>query len=239
MNEDGGFFMKRRRTKHRRRSDPDRVKRCLGLCLLLCGLLAILAFFNGVLGPALSSVAEIQVRNMIHRSINEAVAEEFMSEEAGGRLMQVETASDGQVTMIQADMAAVNRMTVGLTGRIQEKIAQMGEERLRIPLGSIFGSQILSQVGPSMELRVVPVGTADVGFKTEFESSGINQTRHRIYLTVNSTARILVPFTMAKVETENEILMAETVIVGDTPQSYVFVPEESILDGMDSGAGEE
>lgn len=231
--------MKRRRTKYRRRSDPDRIKRYLGLCLLLCGFLAILAFFNGVLGPAFSSVAELQVRTMINRSINEAVAEEFMNEETGGQLMQMETASDGQVTMLQADMAAVNRMTSGLTGRIQEKISQMGEERLNIPLGSIFGSQILSQIGPSMNLRVIPVGTTDVSFKTEFESSGINQTRHRIYLTVNSTARILAPFTMAKVETENEILMAETVIVGDTPQSYVFVPEESILDGMDSGTGEE
>lgn len=231
--------MKRRREKHHRRSGIKQAERCFGLGILLCVLLAILSFTNGVLGPALTSMAEIQVKNMMNKSINEAIAEEFMSQEAGGKLMQVETVAEGQVTMIQADMAAVNRMTIGLTRRIQEKIGKMQEERLKIPLGSIFGSQILSQVGPFMELRVIPVGTADVGFKTEFESSGINQTRHRIYLTVHSTAKILVPFTMAKVQTENEILMAETVIVGDTPQSYVFVPEESILDGVDSSVGEE
>ena len=223
----------------RKRTDPDRVERCLGLCLLVCGFLVLLSFYRGILGPALSSVAELQVRTMINRSINEAVAEEFLSDDVNGTLMRVETAADGTVTMIQADMAAVNRMTARLTGKIQERVAQMGEERVSVPFGSVFGSQILSQMGPSLELRVIPAGTADVSFKTEFESSGITQPRHRIYLTVNSTARILAPFTLTRVETEQEILVAETVIVGDTPQSYVFVPEESILDGMDSSVEDE
>ena len=121
-------------------------------------------------------------------------------------------------------------MVAELTGKIQTKIGNLGEEQIRVPWGNVLGSQILTQMGPDMKMRVIPVGTAEVGFKTEFESSAINQTRHRIYLDVRCMARILAPFTMAKVETKSEILIAETVIVGDTPQSYVFVPEESILD---------
>ena len=144
--------------------------------------------------------------------------------------MEVRSTSEGGVTMIRADMASVNRVYARLTGRIQERIAALGEDRITVPLGNVLGSQILAQMGPSMELRVIPVGTAEVGFKTEFESSAINQTRHRIYLEVDCTARILAPFSMTKVTTHHEILLAETVIVGDTPQSYVFVPEESILD---------
>ena len=212
------------------RKDRDRVGRILGLCLLLCMISVIFSFFNSVLGPTLGSVAEIHVRSMIHRSVNDAVAEEFLGDRGQEPLMEVRSTSEGGVTMIRADMASVNRVYARLTGRIQERIAALGEDRITVPLGNVLGSQILAQMGPSIELRVIPVGTAEVGFKTEFESSAINQTRHRIYLEVDCTARILAPFSMTKVTTHHEILLAETVIVGDTPQSYVFVPEESILD---------
>ena len=147
--------------------------------------------------------------------------------------MQVQRDLDGGITMVQADMEAVNKVTSSLTERIQKNIGGLREERIYVSLGNVIGSQILAQMGPSMELRIIPVGTAEVGFKTEFESSAVNQTRHRIFLDVHCTARILAPFTMTKVETHQEILLAETVIVGDTPQSYVVVPEESILDVVD------
>ncbi|MBQ8589157.1 MAG: sporulation protein YunB [Firmicutes bacterium] len=215
------------------RKDRDHVGRVLGLCLLLCFLSVIFSFFNSVLGPTLGAIAELHVRTMIHRSVNEAVAEEFPAGRTKTGLMGVQSSSDGKVTMIQADMTEVNQITASLTGKIQKKVASLGEERISVPLGNVLGSQILAQMGPSMELRVIPVGTAEVGFKTDFESSAINQTRHRIYLEVRCTARIMAPFSVTKIETENEILLAETVIVGDTPQSYVFVPEESILDVID------
>ncbi len=212
------------------KQDRTRVVRILLICLILCILTFTTTVFHKVLEPALASVAELHVKTMIHRSVNEAVMESFRNGNLDRQLMQVKTAGDGHVTMIQADMAAVNEVVSVLTGNIQTKIRNMGEERINVPWGNVLGSQILTQMGPNMKMRVIPVGTAEVGFKTEFESSAINQTRHRIYLEVHCTARILAPFTMAKVETDSEILMAETVIVGDTPQSYVLVPEESILD---------
>ena len=212
------------------KQDRTRVSRILWVCLILSIAALFISVFNRILEPVLGSVAELHVKTMIHRSVNEAVAESFSDGSLDLQLMQVKTAGNGHVTMIQADMAAVNEVVSVLTGRIQSKIGGLGEERISVPWGNVLGSQILTQMGPNMKMRIIPVGTAEVGFKTEFESSAINQTRHRIYLEVHCTARILAPFTMEKVETKSEILMAETVIVGDTPQSYVFVPEESILD---------
>ncbi len=227
--------MERRRARGRykkRTADRTAVRRYLLFCCCLCVLGILLTATGGVLGPAISSAAELQVRNMITKSINQAVAEEMLSGEISGQLIQVQTGADG---MIQADTIAMNRMAASLTGRIQERITSLGEESIAIPFGSVFGSQLLSQIGPKLKLKVVPIGAAEVGFKTEFESSGINQTRHRIYLEVSSTARILAPFSLAKIQTSDVILVAETVIVGDVPQSYVFVPENDILDGLDSG----
>ncbi|MBO5667206.1 MAG: sporulation protein YunB [Firmicutes bacterium] len=212
------------------KGDRRRVARMLGISLILCILALATSTINRILEPSLGSVAELQVKSMIHRSVNEAVAESFSEGRMDRQLMQVTTAGDGHVTMIQADMAVMNEVASVLTGRIQNKISSLGEECITVPWGNVLGSQILTQMGPKLKLRVIPIGMAEVGFKTEFESSAINQTRHRIYLEVCCTARILAPFTLAKVETTSQILMAETVIVGDTPQSYVFVPEESILD---------
>ena len=128
--------MERRRARGRykkRTADRTAVRRYLLFCCCLCVLGILLTATGGVLGPAISSAAELQVRNMITKSINQAVAEEMLSGEISGQLIQVQTGADGQVTMIQADTIAMNRLAASLTGRIQERITSLGEESIAIP----------------------------------------------------------------------------------------------------------
>ena len=44
---------------------------------------------------------------------------------------------------------------------------------------------------------------------------------------------MLAPFTDSEITVTNTVLVAETVILGQVPDSYVVVPEESILDAME------
>ena len=67
-------------------------------------------------------------------------------------------------------------------------------------------------------------------FETEFESQGINQTKYKIYIVLESSVQILQPFSKESVKITNKVLISEAVIVGDVPDSYVNVPKEDILD---------
>ena len=64
-----------------------------------------------------------------------------------------------------------------------------------------------------------------MNFKTDFEDAGINQTRHRIYLEVNTKVKVVIPLTTDTKEVKAEIPICETVIIGDVPNSYINIPK--------------
>ena len=113
---------------------------------------------------------------------------------------------------------------------MQGRYKEMKPVSLQVPVGSIVGSQILSQIGPYVDLKVLPIGMSRVNFKTEFESMGINQTKYKVYLEMDSQARVLAPFTINNINVQNTILVAEAIIVGKVPNAYINVPEDGVLD---------
>ena len=56
--------------------------------------------------------------------------------------------------------------------------------------------------------------------ESELISSGINQTLHRMYLQVNCNVNLLTPFHTIGENISNQILIAEAIIVGTTPDTY-------------------
>ncbi|MDD4797901.1 MAG: sporulation protein YunB, partial [Eubacteriales bacterium] len=99
-----------------------------------------------------------------------------------------------------------------------------------IPIGSVLGSQLLSGRGPLIYVRIIPVGSVITIFNTEFENAGINQTRYRIIMNADTSVRIVMPGGGQKVEISAEIPVAEAIIVGDVPGSFVQVDDTSKLD---------
>jgi sporulation protein YunB len=84
--------------------------------------------------------------------------------------------------MLQANTMSMNRIAAETALRIQESLRQMGTKKVGIPLGSVLGSEIFANLGPSFNIDILPMGTVIVDFITDFEEAGINQTRHKIYL---------------------------------------------------------
>lgn len=74
-----------------------------------------------------------------------------------------------------------------------------------------------------MLVKVVPVGSVSSEFVTEFRTAGINQTRHKVYIRIRANMRIVIPTGAREVEVVAQVPVAETVIVGQVPQSYVNV----------------
>lgn len=187
-----------------------------------------------VINPELASVAELKVKSMMAKNVNEAVREKFTGEDVNAEdLFQVTKDDNGKIAMVQTNATAMNRLSSDLTYRIQSKISGLKDEKVDVPIGAALGSSILSQTGPSFHLKIIPLASAKVNYKTEFEGAGVNQTRHKLYLQVDCSAKILAPFTEKEVELHSQILVAETIVVGDVPQSYIVVPQDKVLDALD------
>lgn len=220
-----------RRQAKRGREIRGRLFILLIVFLLLLGYGFI--FMNRIVKPTIISIGETKAKAMLTQVVNDVVREKFTEDVQSGNLLNIKTDDEGKVTMVQADSAAMTRLSYDLAGRIQSRIKHMDEEKVMVPVGTILGSQILSQTGPKMNLKVLPLGTTQIAFTTEFEETGINQTKYKVYLVVKSKAKVLVPFSTNNIDVETVLLVAETIIVGDVPQTYVNVPEQEIMDAVD------
>ena len=183
-------------------------------------------FVERNLRPVVLNMAEAKSIALATRLINEA-----MNEATDGRvnyedLMNVICDAQGRVSMVQANTVRMNDVSTAVVNAAEAQLDSMRTEAVGIPLGSALGSQVLAASGPVIPVQVVPIGGVQTEFHTEFETSGINQTRHKIYMTVTAWIRVVIPTQAREVEVSNNLLLAESIIVGEVPDSFVDVNNE-------------
>lgn len=209
----------------------NRIKR--GLLIFATLLMVLTVFLSLVLKfkvePNIEDVARIKAQVVVSRTVNEALTEHFQEDDTD-KLFTVKNASDGSMEMVQANSAAINVFMSQLSVNLQESFQSMEEEHYQVSAGALLGSKFLSQTGPYVELSIVPLSVSSMDFKTEFETQGINQTKYKIYIVLECKVKVVAPFSSKNFTTKNTVLVAEAVILGKVPDSYVEVPEEDILD---------
>ena len=105
----------------------------------------------------------------------------------------------------------------------------MSDTELSIPLGTLTGSALLAGRGPRFRVRMQSVGSCSAHFENAFEHAGINQTTHSILLYVDVSVSILLPGFNTSAKVSNAFSVAETVIVGDVPDTYTYFDSENDL----------
>ncbi|MCI8620976.1 MAG: hypothetical protein HFJ50_04310 [Clostridia bacterium] len=97
-------------------------------------------------------------------------------------------------------------------------MAKKAQQRLNF--GSFSGTKFFSGIGPDIKIKLLDTGTVETKVRSEFESNGINQTVHRIYLDVKCNVSILTPYNIVDTVVSNEVVLIENVIVGLVPSTY-------------------
>lgn len=182
-------------------------------------------YIDNSLTPTIKVLAETKAEELANRSINKSVAEIIKDEVNYSDLMNTKVDNEGKITMIESNTVMMNKVASDVALKIQEELKQVKTTTSYIPIGTALGSPILAKYGPQLKVSIEPIGTVYVNFKTDFEDAGINQTRHRIYLEVNTKVKVVIPLTTDTKEVKAEIPICETVIVGDVPNSYINIPK--------------
>lgn len=223
--------MKRRGTGRRRKSRrvPVRFFITAGCIMIICLLLAC-HVMRDIIGPNMEETARIKAAAIVSRTVNRSLAEELEKRKKEGNLFTEQRNSKGELEMVQADSVKINLLMSQLAMNIQEEFSRSGREKFSVSFGTLIGSRVLSQSKPDMTITVVPLSVSSMDFRTEFETQGINQTKYKIYVILECRVKMLAPFSTEIFKVKNTVLVAETVILGTVPDSYVQVPKESILD---------
>lgn len=127
---------------------------------------------------------------------------------------------NGKIQMIKLNIIPVNEIISDVALKIQKELNNVESADFGIRLGSFSGIKLLSGFGPYIKVRMSTIGTVETELKSEFKTAGINQTIHQIYLDIKCNVSILTPFNSTTEEIRNQVLIAESIIVGDIPSSY-------------------
>jgi len=168
--------------------------------------------------PVMTEMAINQTNELITTAVNDAIYARLLDGSlAYQELIQLERDLGGTITALTTDMSRINTLQALITNEVIEQISHLSITEMRIPLGNIIGGSLLSGRGPGLGFRVVTLGNPTATFSNEFSTAGINQTKHQIMLDIAVQVNILVPGHAATETISVQMLVAETVIVGDVP----------------------
>lgn len=192
------------------------------LIIFLCA--GIYSVFERRLSIVIQSISVNTVKSKAGIIINTAIYDEIESSEITyDKLVKFEKDANGDIAALKTDIIEINKLKNILSVKILNELAHMDTAELDIPLGTVIGGQLLVGKGPAIKVNVVPVGAVETVVLNEITSAGINQSKHQIMLKITADLTIITSITTLKTEVVTYICIAETVIVGDVPESYTNI----------------
>ena len=202
-----------------------------GRDLWLAGLLGVLLALGFIfslelrLRPVVETMAKAKVTNAITQLLDGTVTAEIQSRAITyNDLITVEKDDTGHITSLTSNMAALNNLRTSILSDAAAAVDQIDAQSLSIPVGNLTGINFFSGRGFELPVDVITVGFAHAAFQSQFSDAGINQTRHQLLLEVIVSVDILLPGGDLPAEISAQIPVAETVIVGSVPDTYVELP---------------
>ena len=216
-----------------------RGKRRWKLLPVLLAVLLVWAFvgLRARLWPVVRSLARTQVTNTASDLINDAILEQIMEGQIQyDRIVYFEKDLNGRITALKTNMAEVNRLKTETLNIINDEIMAEDTDHLGVALGSLILPEFFSGKGPSIPVRILAIRNSDANFQSEFTEAGINQTLQKLRMDVIVDVTILVLGQTETFTVSSQMVVAETIIVGDVPATYLQTGGRNGTQTENSGA---
>jgi len=178
----------------------------------------IVGWLQHQLRPLVEAAARAQAANALTAVIDRAIAADLAERDVDyGDFVTIQRA----ITAMTTDMAALNQLRAQLVAQILSALEGVDASEIRIPLGSLVDSELVWARGPELRVRALRVGTVSAEFRSDFSQAGVNQTLHRIELEVAVPVTLILPGGQTELTVETGLRVAETVIVGAVPDTYL------------------
>lgn len=166
-------------------------------------------------------LAETQVRNATSDLINDAIDKQI---ELGNiqydRMVYFEKDLNGKITALKTNMSEVNRLKTDILNLINDEILALDSTDLGIPIGSLIFPEVLSGKGFQIPVLIHSIRNSDASFSSSFTEAGINQTLQQLTMEVLVDVTVLVMAETKSFTVSSHVVVAETVIVGQVPNTF-------------------
>ncbi|MBQ8658989.1 MAG: sporulation protein YunB [Clostridia bacterium] len=210
-----------RTKKSRRRRMSGKKKFFLILSIVLVLAIGIFIYFQRNVTRVLISISEATMRASTTIAVNDAVYYTLSDEMRYEDLVAVERDEQGNITAVSANVLKINKIARDTASISQSNLKNLSLNGIPVPLGALTGIEAFAGLGPRIHFRIIPVSSVSCDFSSAFESVGINQTKHTIYLNVIADISIVMPSRTERFSVLTEIMVGEFVIVGEIPETFL------------------
>lgn len=199
------------------------IRKILLIVLLLLTVVSVCFFLlRRSYRDVIRELAQTQVKNSTSDLTNDAIARQI----ADGvvqydRIVYFEKDLDGRITALKTNIGEVNRLKTDILNIINDEILALDHSDIGIPLGSLILPELFSGRGPAIPVHILSIRNSDANFVSHFSQAGINQTLHQVTMEVSIDVSVLVLGQTASFTMYSEVVVAETVIVGQVPNTFL------------------
>ena len=210
-----------RRRPRRQESAPPKRKRNAALLLFLAAAVMFLASGMLYLKRISGQIAVSDACDIMNMQVNAAITQILQEGDYDADwFVKFEKNDTGEVTAISSNMSHINAMSA----KLLDRVIGLTENRLltiSIPAGNLTGFSLLMGRGPGIPVEIQVLTSSHVEFRNNIVTAGINQTKHQISLLVIVDIDVLVPWGTESAQVCTELLIADTVVVGQVPNTYL------------------
>lgn len=187
-------------------------------------------FIENEMLPAITDISSMRIQtvstDIISQAIDETLSEKNVHTED---LVTYYYNNSGDLISFGVNTVLVNEISISVLEKINGKIQQYHGDYFCIPIGALTGSHLFSSMGPKMKIKIMPYGTTTINYDSAFVSEGINQINHKIWLDVEMSMQVIIPFTTSEMKINQTITLVDRVINGNIPDQYISVPKDEVL----------
>lgn len=214
--------MKRRYNKSYYIKNRTVISKLFSIILIFGIIGCIFAYARLCVYPTVTKVAESKAQQLMTNNINKATDEVLfrMIDRGYNSYVNITRDNNGDIILIELNILAVNQVIMDMSNICQDYIEDSDITEIGIPLGAFTGSLFLSGVGNDIKMPMRNYGISNTQYLSTFESVGINQTKHTVYIQIDAYMDIIFPLNTQRVTKSSGYVLCENIIVGKVPDVY-------------------
>lgn len=211
---------------------------------IIVGVIMMLKVISNRFTPILLETAELEISKYSTIVVNKAIAQVLEDKINTDEIFDMVINSEGEIQTIDFNPIVVNQVLNVATSVVQNNLKlleegdldtigiydmDLSEDRIddikkgiiaKIPMGALTGNSVLSNLGPSIPVRLHYIGDVTSNITTKITQYGINNALVEVGVKLEMTAQIILPFTTDKISLDCNIPLAIKMIQGKVPNYY-------------------
>lgn len=188
-----------------------RLKPVPKLIIYILSFILIFSFYEKRVNFLPSEYLQINADNFAQTAVNKVIENKFSDIETAYNILYEET----DLSVIEANSSEISTLKADLVQEINKALS--GHKFSFIPIGNLMNYTLLNGYGFKVPINMYYEGSCQVTLVSEFESSGVNQTRYSLTAQITAAVCTASLTNNASSTVCVEYLLCEIVFVGDVP----------------------